>query len=80
LGFLVDSNLYGAETVPYGYGPYASPRTFGHSGRQSSMAFADPEHELVVVAGVNGMPGERTHDERMRAFTAALYRDLGLAN
>ena len=80
LGFLVDSNLYGAETVPYGYGPYASPRTFGHSSRQSSMAFADPEHELVVVAGVNGMPGERTHDERMRAFTAALYRDLGLAN
>jgi len=34
----------------------------------------------VVAAGVNGMPGERPHDERMNAFTAALYRDLGLAN
>jgi len=79
LGFLVDSNLYGADTVPYGYGPHASRRAFGHSGRQSSLAFADPEQGLVVAVGVNGMPGERLHDRRMRSFTAALYENLGLA-
>lgn len=79
LGFLVDSRHYGDGPVPYGYGDHCSPRTFGHSGRQSSVAFADPESGLVVVAAMNGMPGERRHDARMRALLAALYADLGLA-
>ncbi len=79
LGLMTDSNRYGADTVPYGYGPYCSPRTFGHSGNQSSAAFADPEHGLVVATVFNGMPGEAAHQERMRAYHAALYRDLGLA-
>jgi hypothetical protein len=33
----------------------------------------------VVAAAMNGMPGERRHDARMRTFLAALYADLGLA-
>ncbi len=78
LGTIISSNRYGAETVPYGYGPLCSDRTFGHSGVQSSAAFADPEHGLVVAAMMNGMPGEKAHDQRMRAFHEALYRDLGL--
>ena len=79
LGFVINSNQYGADTVPYGYGPHASYRTFGHSGYQSSSAFADPEHGLAVAIICNGTPGEAAHDARMRAVHAALYEDLALA-
>ena len=48
LGFLTDSNHYGQPNLTYGYGPYSGPRTYGHSGSQSSTAFADPENGLVV--------------------------------
>lgn len=79
LGFVLDSKQYGAETVPYGYGPYASARTFGHSGYQSSAAFADPESKLAVAIVCNGTPGEAAHDQRIRAVLKGLYEDLGLA-
>lgn len=79
LGTIIDSNRYGADTVPYGYGKYSSPKTFGHGGSQSSVAFADPDRNLVVAVVFNGMPGEAKHDIRMRALLAVLYEDLGLA-
>jgi len=79
LGFIVNSNRYGVETVPYGYGRYASDETFGHSGAQSSCAFADPAHKLVVVWSCNGLPGERLHQRRAREINSAIYEDLGLA-
>ena len=79
LGVIVDSNRYGADTVPYGFGPHCSPRTFGHGGSQSSMAFCDPENELVVAWATNGMCGEPKHQRRNRAINAAIYEDLGLA-
>jgi CubicO group peptidase (beta-lactamase class C family) len=79
LGVVLNSNLYGAETVPYGYGLHASPRAFGHSGRQSSTAFADPEHGLAVALVFNGMPGEEAHQRRIRPVLTALYEDLDLA-
>lgn len=78
LGFIVDSNRYGRETVPYGYGRHCSEATFGHGGAQSSCAFADPEAGLVVAWGCNGMPGEAAHQERVRAINSAIYEDLGL--
>lgn len=78
LGFIVNSNRYGVETVPYGYGRYASADTFGHSGAQSSCAFADPEHRLVVAWSCNGLPGERLHQRRAREINSAIYEDLGL--
>lgn len=78
LGFIINSNRYGAETVPYGYGRYASEDTFGHSGAESSCAFADPAHGLVVAWAFNGMPGERLHQKRARALNSAIYEDLGL--
>lgn len=78
LGFLLNSNQYGAATVPYGYGRHASPRTFGHSGNQSSSAFADPEHGLAVACVCNGIPGEAAHQQRMREVHAAIYEDLGI--
>jgi CubicO group peptidase (beta-lactamase class C family) len=79
LGFIVDSRHYGAETVPYGYGDHASPRTFGHSGYRSSTGFADPEQGLAVALAFNGTPTHEAHEGRIRAVLNALYEDLGLA-
>ncbi len=79
LGFIVNSNQYGAETVPYGYGHHASPRTFGHSGYRSSTGFADPERGLAVALVLNGTPSNERHEARIRSLLDALYEDLGLA-
>ena len=79
LGFIVNSNRYGVETVPYGYGRHASEEAFGHSGAQSSCAFADPERKLVVAWSCNGLPGERLHQRRAREINSAIYEDLGLS-
>ena len=78
LGLILDSKdqLEGPQT--YGYGPYASARTFGHSGIQSSAAFADPAHGLAVAIIFNGAPGEKAHQQRMHDALGALYMDLGL--
>lgn len=78
LGFIVSSNRYGNATVPYGFGPHASDDAFGHGGRQSSITFADPQHDLVAVILTNGMPGEAKHHKRMRDLCKALYEDLSL--
>ena len=80
LGFIVNSNRYGAETVPYGYGRHASPGTFGHSGAQSSVGFADPAHNLAVAWVANGMPGERQHQKRQREIYSAIYEFLELSS
>lgn len=79
LGFIVNSEYLGGD-IPYGFGPYASMRAFGHGGRQSSIAFADPLSQLVVALAFNGMPGEKEHDQRTRPILAALYEELGLAD
>ena len=79
LGFVLNSNQYGVDTVPYGYGPHASPRTFGHSGMQSSCAFADPENQLAVAIVFNGTAGESAHDQRIRVVLKTMYEELGLA-
>lgn len=78
LGFCLDSKRYGGETVPYGYGRHCSEHTFGHSGAQSSCAFADPACGLVVAWTCNGLPGERPHQQRARAINSAIYEDLKL--
>ncbi len=78
LGFIPNSAHYGVASTPYGYGPHASPRAYGHSGDRSSVAFADPEHHLVVAILLNGLPDPQAHLERIDALTAAIYEDLGL--
>jgi CubicO group peptidase (beta-lactamase class C family) len=80
LGVIVNSNRYGADTVPYGFGRHASGETFGHGGAQSSTSFADPAHGLVVAIAWSGAPGEAKHQERVRDTLTALYEDLGLAS
>ena len=90
LGLIINSQHYlprngeapGAENpaiVPYGYGRFASRRTFGHSGRRSSTAFADPEHGLAVAFAVNGIPAADHHDRRTQSLVEGIYQDLGLA-
>lgn len=79
LGFIVNSRQYGQD-VPYGFGPHASPRTFGHGGSQSSSAFADPEHGLAVAMVFNGMAGEQRHNQRINSIAGAIYEDLDLVS
>jgi len=78
LGFLLDSNRYGVETVPYGYGRDCSPQTFGHGGSQSSQGYCDPARELVVAYVFNGRPSEGQHQRRVRALHDAVSKDLKL--
>lgn len=78
LGFILNGNRYGPQTLPYSYGLHASERIFGHGGMQSSVGFADPAHDLVVACVFNGTPGEPKHNRRVRRFMTALYEDLGL--
>jgi CubicO group peptidase (beta-lactamase class C family) len=79
LGFMINSGIYGKPETPYQFGPHASPRTFGHSGNQSSVGFADPENGLAVALVFNGMAGEAKHQARMREALTAIYEDLDLA-
>jgi CubicO group peptidase (beta-lactamase class C family) len=71
LGFNIDSAAMGV---------HCSPRTFGHGGAQSSVAFCDPEHQVVAAIQVNGMPGNDRHYRRFRELSTSLYVDLGLAS
>jgi len=66
--------------VPYGYGPHAGPRTWGHSGARSSTAFHDPDAALTVAIAVNGMPDDESHRARFERLLTAIYQDLGLAH
>jgi CubicO group peptidase (beta-lactamase class C family) len=61
-----------------GWGP-ARERAFGHAGYQSSIAFADPEHDLAVAVIFHGMIPHDRQEERARETLGALYEDLGLA-
>lgn len=79
LGVLVDSNIHGASTVPYGFSQFSSPESFGHGGSQCAMGFCDPVHELVVAWAANGFCGEGQHQRRNTAINEAVYQDLGLA-
>ena len=58
LGVLCNSNQYGVETVPYGFGEHCSAATYGHGGAQCSMGFCDPVRRLVVAWSANGFCGE----------------------
>lgn len=80
LGLILNTHSPGDDSIPYGYGKFASRRAYGHSGNQSSVAFADPEHELIAAVVFNGMCGEVKHQQRMRTFLAALYEDLGFVS
>ena len=78
LGIIPNNRKYGIGTIPYGHGRHVSDDAFGHSGSQSLVAFADPQHGLAAAIVFNGTCGERKHQPRMRAVVEALYEDLGI--
>jgi CubicO group peptidase (beta-lactamase class C family) len=79
LGVIVNSAHYGEARVPYGYGPHAGARTWGHSGARSSVALVDPDARLVALLAWNGLRDDEAHRLRTEEVLAALYEDLGLA-
>jgi len=74
---MIDSKCHN-RSYPYSFGSYCSEETFGHNGNQSSAAYVDPEHDLVVCFVFNGMPGEYEHNKRLKAMNDAIYTDLDL--
>lgn len=76
LGLILDSNQYGASTVPYGFGSRSSRKTFGHGGARSSIGFADPENDLVVALCLIGQVSEPRHQARMRKLLDLLRSEL----
>ena len=77
LGFILNpSSAEDRNSFAYGYGPRASQATFGHSGRLSVVAFADPTQELAVALAWNGTPAEVDHRRRVAETLDALYVDV----
>ena len=76
LGVILNSNRYGAETIPYGFGSHAGPGAFGHGGARSSIAFADPDFGFSAAIFLNGRVPETEHQPRMRALLDLLRSEL----
>lgn len=57
LGFF----MRGEKLGPTYFGTMASPRSFGHPGASSTMAWADPERELLFVGLTAGLIHESEH-------------------
>lgn len=76
LGFILHRPMEGDAIPPYGYGPHAGWRAFGHSGQLSSCAFCDPEARLVVAWVCNGMPDEAASHARQHDLNGAIYQDV----
>jgi CubicO group peptidase (beta-lactamase class C family) len=77
LGTIINSRHYDQPPHPYGYGQWASPDSFGHSGNETSVAFADPIRGAAIALIFNGLAGATNHQKRMEAALDALYEDLG---
>jgi CubicO group peptidase (beta-lactamase class C family) len=76
LGFVRDSKELGPGSA--WYGPRCSPESFGHAGFGSSVAFADPAHQLAVALAWNGFATAEVNAARTHAVLDGLYADLGL--
>jgi CubicO group peptidase (beta-lactamase class C family) len=77
-GIVIDWGL-GLAVDTFAMGRHCSRRAFGHGGHQSSVAFCDPAHDVVVAVVCNGMPGLARHNARLDAISSAVYVDLGIA-
>jgi CubicO group peptidase (beta-lactamase class C family) len=79
LGVRINGPAAGGPSGAGEMGRHASTRSFGHGGFRSSLAFADPEHGLVLVLIANGLPDGGEHRKRVRTVAEAVYADLGVA-
>ncbi len=67
----------GAEpSVTLSRGHLCSPRTFGHPGSMSAVAFCDPEHDLVVALVANVSPDQAESDRRFAIMCDHVYRAI----
>ncbi|GAA4855850.1 hypothetical protein GCM10025787_44950 [Saccharopolyspora rosea] len=57
---------------------FSSPRSYGHDGLWTAVAFADPDAGLVVALHLNGKTHHDQHRARLTAICDAIYEDLGL--
>ncbi len=60
--------LRGIGIFPSYFGSLASPRTFGHAGASSIMAWADPARELIFVGLTSGLVHEHVSILRWNLF------------
>lgn len=65
LGFFVR----GTGIFPSHFGSLASPRSFGHAGASSIMAWADPARELIFVGLTSGLIDEARSILRFHSFS-----------
>ena len=49
------------------------PAAFGHDGMRTTQAFVDPDHDIVVVAAVNGLAHNRQIREWIRNAAQLVY-------
>ena len=61
--------LRGTGIFPTYFGSLASPRTFGHAGASSILAWADPARELVFVGLTSGLVEEPKSIGRWHLFS-----------
>ena len=77
--------IFGGQKTPWGLGVQVAGgmsggpgrRAFGHGGMASSRGLADPDAGLVAVLVCNGLPDPLKNEQRMFAFTDAVYRAFG---
>ena len=60
--------LRGTGIFPSYFGSLASPRTFGHAGASSIMAWADPARELIFIGLTSGLIEETRSLMRWHLF------------
>jgi CubicO group peptidase (beta-lactamase class C family) len=77
IGVVVNSRSYSTRFT--WFGSQASDAAFGHQGYFSSVAFADPAHDLAVGLVFSGVREDAEHDARVVEALDALYTELGLA-
>jgi CubicO group peptidase (beta-lactamase class C family) len=59
------------------FGRRSSPRTFGHSGHGSTIAWADPELDLAVAFFTNGVQSSLVNHMRMTRLSDAVLAACG---
>lgn len=83
--FGMRDRMFANLKIPWGLGVQVSAaisggpgrRAFGHGGMASSLAFADPDADLVGVIVTNGLPKPLDNEQRIHEFVDAVYQAFG---
>ncbi|MEV4505662.1 serine hydrolase domain-containing protein [Streptomyces klenkii] len=76
MGFRLECRHLGEEFTSFG--THTSPRSYGHDGLWTAVAFADPDAGLTVAVHLNGKVEHERHRERIIRIADAVYDDLRL--